>query len=524
MDIQESTLARFRTIAHGILESADLILTVGSIPDLTTSHQILRNSRTYLPPPRSRSPKKTALGSSPRRQSSMAPRASSPNVSSPSRSASHPVVVRRLDFEQDESSLQETPALSGSGARRGKRRDVYDIPEDGSPVPQSSEVLEESFVQEEITANDDSVVINSVVEESLVEQIGDDTSMGAEAVEDLIEVEEESESQIAPEPVKAKAGRKRKSDVLEPTQDEESNATKSRKRGATSAQASETQKKGKKVAPTPAVPARRSQRVSDITEQGPSILDASVDDSGDATGLTEEVPVVPKRRGRPPPKKSDAEKENAASAKPNKSAAVKAKESPVFKKPSKPAANSKEKSTAKGKAAAIAVDGAPQNNEADAGKLVDCMGKPLSKKDIEQMSTASVASRYGRGRHLSVFRELHPDAVARVGLTGRHRVTPIDFWRNDRISYDTDGRMTSVVKSQDPDSPVRRQKRGTSKAKGKKRALTAIEEEEVELDPWEEEDGTLVGNYKDYDPKTDASTGIIEDSKFGPPSLHNLIF
>lgn len=473
----------------------------GSIPDLTTSHQILRNSRTHLPPPRSRSPKKTALGSSPRRQSSMAPRASSVNASSPTRAASHPI-ARRLDFEHDDSSLQETPALSGSGARRGKRAHVYDIPEGSSPTRQTSAVLEESYVQEEITANEESALINGIGEESFVSQIGDDTTTGAEAdaVEDLVELEE---SEVAPEPVKqpAKRGRKRKSDALEPAQKEDMLAANPRKRGVTSAQASETQKKSKKSAPAPAP--RRSQRVSDITEQEPSILDA--------TGESEEAPVAPKRRGRPARVQPEAEKENAAPTKAAKQVSTKEKAETVFKKPPKPATKTKGKTEPKDKAEPKSKEKTPSADAVEAGKLVDVYGNPLSKKDIEQMSTTSVNSRFGRGRHLSVFREMDPEAVARVGRTGRHRVAPIDFWRNDRISYDVDGSMTSIVKNQDPEEPAKKQR--SSGTKGKKRTLTAIEED-VELDPWEEEEGILVGNYRDFDPVTDVtSNDIIEDSK-----------
>lgn len=442
----------------------------------------------------------------------MAPRASSLNPSSPSRATSNPAVARRLDFEQDESSLQETPALSGSGQRRGKRADVYDIPEDESPLPQTSAEFDESLVQEEITANENSVIINALTEESFVGQIGDDTVTGAEAMEDPIDEEEESEPVKQP----AKRGRKRKSDVLQPAQDEAPSATKTRKRGPAPTQASSAPNKPKKTAsiPTPTGPSRRSKRVSDMTEHEPSVLDASVDLSADATEEVEEVPVPAKRRGRPPRAKPDAEKENTTTAKATKTTTSKSKqqEEPSFKKPPKPLARSKTPAASKNKADASTSGQELQTSDVTSGKLVDAAGKPLSKKDIEQMSTTSVGSRFGRGRHLSVFRELEPEAVARVGRTGRHRVAPIDFWRNDRISYDLDGSMTSIVKNQGIESP-RKETKSYGRPKGKKRSLTAIEEEEIELEPWEEE-GKLVGNYRDFDPATDTTlSDILEDSE-----------
>lgn len=429
-------------------------------------------------------------------------------MSSPARASSHPAVARRLDFEQDESSLQETPALSGSGQRRGKRANVYDIPEDGedgSPVPETSAALEESYVQEEITANDSSVVISEIVEASFSAQVGDETTTGAEAVEDLVDVEE---SEMTPEPVKepAKRGRKRKSSVLEPPQEEQSSAAKPRKRGAGSAQTQAVQKRTKNPGPAPATTSRRSKRVSDMTEQEPSALDASAG----VPDETEEVTAPAKRRGRPPRAKQNVEKENSVSAKSSKQPAAKAKADAVFKKPPKPIAKTKDNSATKSKAEELT--GKASEDGVASGKLVDVHGHPLSKKDIEQMSTTSVGSRYGRGRHLSVFRELEPEAVARVGRTGRHRVAPIDFWKNDRIAYDTDGSMTSIVKNQDPE-PERKASRSYA-GRPKKRKLTAIEEEEIELDPWEAEDGVLVGNYRDFDPVTDVTTSdIIEDSE-----------
>ncbi|KAH7554957.1 hypothetical protein BM1_07618 [Bipolaris maydis] len=502
--------------------SESMELQESSIPDFATSNQLLRSNRTNLPPPRSRSPKKTYLGSSPRRQSSMVPRGSSAAPSSPIRASSHPI-ARRLDFEQDESSLQETPALSGSGARRGRRSDVYDIPEDGeeSPLPEPSAMMEESMVQQELMANEESAIF---AEESFVAQIGEESMAVEEAVEELID---EEESEVVTEPVKqpAKRGRKRKSDAVDNPEEQSEVAEKPRKRGP-GAQASESLK-GKKNGPAPTVQRRRSQRVSDISEPEASASELPADTTLDESEQIDEAPVAPKRRGRPPRAQPVAEKENTVVSKPAKSAATKAKNEETFKKPgkppgrpkantepkTKPAPKTKESSKAKPKEKTPLVDDA-------AGKLVDVYGNPLSKQDIDQMSTTSAGSRFGRGRHLSVFREIDPENVARVGRTGRHRVAPIDFWKNDHISYDVDGSMTSIVKSAAVEE-TRRQNRKYG-PKGKKKRLTMVEEEEIELDPWEEKDGRLVGNYRGYDPVINsASDEIIEDGKSPTLCRHN---
>ncbi|KAJ4987527.1 cupin [Stagonosporopsis vannaccii] len=481
-----------------------------SIPNITTSAAILRNNRTHLPPPRSRSPMKTAIGSSPRRQSSMVPRGSSVGASSPIRATSNPAVARRLDFheeEDEELSLQETPALSGSGQRRGKRNDVYAL--ERSPSRPHSAVMEESELQEEITANidEEELPVRIEIEESFVAQIGDDTVTGADAVESFLEEQTQVEEEVVPEPTKepARRGRKRKSDPVATVEEESPKPTKARKRGAAAAQAPEPAKKGKKTAavPAPAPPARRSKRMSDITEQEQSVIEVA-----DASEQNEEVSLPPKRRGRPPKVQKD-EAEPAPAGKTSKKTTAKStakeKTEPVFKKPSKPIAKPKDKPASKDKENVRTTDRIAKD---EGGRPVDAYGNPLSKADIEQMSTTSIGSRYGRGRHLSIFREMEPEAIARVGRTGRHRVAPIDFWKNDRINYNHDGSMQTIVKAPSPEPAPRVSTHGK---KGKKKALTTVEEEEVELDPWEEDDGFLTGNYKDFDPANEfTSPGLVE--------------
>jgi len=460
---------------------------------------------------------KTALGSSPRRQSSMAPRGSSAGLSSPIRAAAHPI-ARRLDFEHDDSSLQDNIALSGSGARRGQRNgasSVYDIPEDDSPPPEDSAIFEESLVQEQITANDEPLALGEVEEESFAAHVGDDTTTGAEATEDLIEdligteeADNANDVDDVPEPIQApaKRGRKRKSHVLEPSEQATDSAA-SRKRGPASAQ----EKKGSSAQ---AASSRRSLRVSDISGLEARTTEDAADVTVDMPEPINEPAPQPKRRGRPPRVQPASEKEKSSQAKNSETSVTTAKPENNFKKPAKAVPKPKVTTEPKkpGKTSrAQDKDKTPQVETEDAGKLVNAWGNPLSKKDVEQMSTASAGSRYGRGRHLSVFRELDPEAVARVGRTGRHRVAPIDFWKNESINYDVDGSMTAIVKNQDPE-PERKKSHYRTSAKSKKRTLTAVEEEEeIELEPWEEQDGVLVGNFKEFDHITNLTTPNIEE-------------
>ncbi|PSN68382.1 hypothetical protein BS50DRAFT_587562 [Corynespora cassiicola Philippines] len=534
MDIQEN-------------DKANVIATSGSVPDLATSAQLLRNNRTHFPPPRSRSPIKTALGSSPRRHSSMVPRLPSSDVpSSPAPAASTTAVSRRLEFEQEEdTSLQETPALSGSGQRRGKRS-IYSV--EPSPSRAHSVAYDESMVQEEIAVNDESGLDTELPEQTLAE-IGNDSIAGADAAEPFLGAEESevvSEPPEPPEPPKqpakrgrkrksdaveapaevsevaseppesprqpAKRGRKRKSDAVEAPAEDEPTAGRPRKRGAAAAQASLPQKKGKKAADdATTTQQRRSKRVSDVASEEPSNVEES---AVDVSEQIEEPPAKPKSRGRPPKAKSKPEdtapaKEKAAPVK-EKAALAKQKVAPVKEKPEVPAFKKPNPATKKPKAKADAEAGEkdPKTSEAEPGRLVDAYGKPLSKAELDKMSTTSAGSRYGRGRQLSVYRELDPDNVARIGRTGRHRVAPIDFWKNDKINYDHQGGMQSIVRNENQEPvPVKKGSRG----KGRRRTLTVVEEEQ-ELDPWEEEDGVFTGEYREFDPINEVVTdAIIED-------------
>ncbi|KAF2640777.1 hypothetical protein P280DRAFT_507384 [Massarina eburnea CBS 473.64] len=447
-------------------DSASMDIQESSVPSLaTTSANLLRNSRTHFPPPKARSPMKTTLGSSPRRQSSMGPRAPSANPpSSPTRAVSHPAVNRLLDFEQDEASLQETPALSGSGQPRGKRNSIYDI--ETSPSRANSVMLEEE-IQEEIA------------EESYVADVGNDSlSVAGDDVSEEVE-----ESPVIPEKPQNR-GKKRKSSVEPPDEEE---APKARRGRPASSQVSASQKKGKKAAPAPASQPRRSKRVSDVTEEEPSI---ALDVSAGATEDTDTPPVAPKRRGRPP---SHTEQ--------------KANNEPVFKKP-----KAMDKSKKKADPPATEKNKKEKKKEPvqaiEAGKFVDVHRKPISRADMDQMSTTSAGSRFGRGRHLSVFRELEPEAVARVGRTGRHRVAPVDFWRNESITYDKQMGMQAIVKNEFQE-PVPR-KYPASKAKGKRRNVAESEEEDMELEPWEENEGVFQGIHRDYDAVTGVATDLVE--------------
>ncbi|KAF9731907.1 cupin domain-containing protein [Paraphaeosphaeria minitans] len=498
-----------------LTESESMDLTSPIAQPAASAAKLLRSARTHLPPPKARSPMKTSLGSSPRRQSSMGPRAQPEPVSSPpSRSPSHPVISRRLDFEQEEFSLQETPALSGSGQRRGTRRSIYSI--EPSPSRITNSTMEET-IQEEIYAAEESAILNDIGEESGLQDIGNDTVLSAEseiseeddeAHEDMtaeaeIEVSVDmEESEIIPEPVKqpGRRGRKRKSDAVEPATIEKE-VPEPKKRGR-----KPLEKKDKNVVTAPAATSRRSKRFSDVTEQETSTME---DDSAGAAEAVDTPPEAPRRRGRPPAATA-APAEMAPPAKKQKHQAKEPEKKNVQSVSKKPKAAPVPKKKAKSEGA----ETASEQESAESGKLVDVYGKPISKADLEQMSTTSAGTRFGRGRHLSVFRELEPDSAATVGRTGRHRVKPINFWANEAVSYDPTGNMQAVVNRVYQEPPKVKRKAGR---KGQKRSLSAIEEEddddEVGRQPWEVEGGgKFQGTYKGYDAANKISTNNLIES------------
>ena len=157
------------------------------------------------------------------------------------------------------------------------------------------------------------------------------------------------------------------------------------------------------------------------------------------------------------------------------------------------------------------------------GELVDVYGHPISKDDLDHMSTTTTGTRSGRGRHLSVFRKWEPGSAATIGRTGRHRVKPINFWANEAVSYDSAGSMRAIVNRVFEEPPPKRiKKSGRRKMQSKLVSLAAEEDDEIGIQPWEEEGegelkGQFPGLYKGYDAANKVSTDkLITTSKLLP--------
>lgn len=400
-------------------------------------------------------------------------------------------VTRKLDFTQVETSLQDTPASSASGARTGgRRRDIYRL--SSSPIP------------EEITANEVSELMDTLAEDSFAgavqgnevdeEAIQEEITAGDISLQD--EEQEEEEPEQSPEPVKqpAKRGRKRKSDAVETEEPSPAVPKKTR----TTANQTKAAEKASKLAPKPRGRPPRA-RQSDATEEEPSnIQDASA---------VEEPSAQPKSRGRPKKQVATATEEPAKRKGRQPKAKSSSEAEPFAKDTGDEAVFKKPKAAPKPKGKPKAADKPEDDGKPKPGTLVDTFGKPITEQEADLRSVTSTASRFKRG--LSVFRQLGAEEVAKAhSRSGRHIIKPVDFWRNERAEYDQEGNLIYIAEKEDLDEPARA-RRPAPKSKSKKKKLAAVEEEdEEELEDWEKDPGSLEGAYRDYD----AATGMsLED-------------
>jgi len=466
---------------------------------------------------------KTALGSSPRRQSSVAPKSHRRSTLSPHRASSEAPVTRRLDFEQ-ETSLQDTPLVNGSAERRSKRSSIYDLAP--SPLPQQDTIMEESII-EEIIANGD----YSMQEDSSVAGVGDDDAT-AEDVQD-------EESEVMSEPVRqpakrgrkrksdpvdtstiggngagddvqeedsgaisgiakahAKRGRKRKSDAIESSNIEESVPTRSAKKSAAAAQrgkgAAQPVTKGGRGRPKKATPP------TEIEPSTASARDSADEDKAIGEPVEDPAPVAKRARGRPP-SKAKAEATGATEAN-----AAKQRKEAVFKKP-------KAISKPTNKEASVKKSERSEEQIADDGSavLVDVFGRPIPRdpaKPEDAVTIASNMSRYGRGRQLlSVYRRTAAEDAPK-SRHGRPIFRPINFWANEKAVRERDGTVDAVDRwiNPEPVKPAKRSRRTTVKPKKEPTPVPELEE-------WEEDEpGCLEGRVASWpDPNENLDLGKL---------------
>ncbi|KAF2145897.1 uncharacterized protein K452DRAFT_340399 [Aplosporella prunicola CBS 121167] len=509
--------------ADTTLTSSDMDVQQSSMPepaDALSARRSIRPTKTsYFPPPMARSPIKTNIGSSPRRQSSMGPPSQMRrSARTPDRAASHPVVARKLDFGGDE---QTSETIRSSGSRssrtRGKERaDIYDLRP--SPVPDQNQTHDESIVEEE--TQDFDFPVNGVNDDSPLP--GD----GGDSLQILPDVEQPLEGTPLVERPKTKRGRPKKDAESVQKENEEEPAIptsppaskKGRGRpkkanGLVSAKASNAA--ASKVAPgrSASKPATNGQVDEesamdlDVPTEEPSFQQQDTEMEVDQEVATELEPEPePPKRKRGPGKKSSKpivqEDESEEPTEDQEPPTKRAKKKPAPKKP-------------------------PPSQRDPNARITSSrknVGKEKENEEPElQQSPAKRGSKPPTAlpRSLQVLRDGTPfdDAGVKTTRSGRTSVKPLNFWQNEKIEYLHDGTKQQITRAEETEVPKRKmeKRRGRGRPRVKPEKSENAEEEDLELEEWEKSPGVMAGWVNGWDETEQVvinEGGIQEDLAF----------
>ena len=461
-------------VVHDIQSISLTLPLAGTIPDPTEVLRSARNGKVILPPPKSRSPMKTNLNSSPRRsvgRASLGP--SSPtrqNGDTPTRASSHPAANRRLDFsmEKARSSVERSfqrgqpPALMGRGqlstVNRGKKR-AFDLSmedddddEEGEAQLTNGDTIGEENFSISLANGDDSMTLPQLDEEE--EPVEEEQAQAGQE-----EIEEESI--IQPK----RKGRPRKVGKLLSTAQE---AAGSKVVAASQAGAVKSNS--------------RPRRASTI----------DVEDS--------QMPVAePKPKGWP----SKKAKTRAA---PNDEPEVMPETQSVRAKTKQPAIAETPKQRGRKKAH-------PSERGPNA-KITSVKKAPRKSASVEPRAMRASSARPGP-RSLLVLRSGTPaeDSGSLTTRSGRNSVKPLAFWRNERIVFgESQGKygtsdvvlpsIKEVIRTDELEQPRPRYTAGRRKPVRNRRQLDDVDEEDEDKEPWEIEKGILQAEVVRWDPRT----------------------
>lgn len=440
----------------------------GSAPDVTTTLGHRKTPR--LPPARQSPLKRTSIGGSPKRMSSVRPQsrpAISEEPASSPRGHSEPAVNRKLQFEtlnRNRKSLRvvdsQSPFKPKHKLRRStgpERPDVYDYEEDDYGAQASSYDQTNGIVEEE---EEEEGVEQSIEGDDQPLMIGDEPR---EVEQTTLSIRE------AEAPAKRRRGRPRKSDVSNTSQvhispEASSSGTKRARTSLHDSQieADEQERPSKKSRPSNSS-ARYDQdeeveagassvnvenenltNVDDVDGHQP-FLDSQLEAQADA----EEQVEVPKRgRGRPKGKKAKAAVLKESDANRN----VKPRGSPV--KPSG--------SPIKGRGASMG---------------------PVSNVNLRAVTPAA-------------------DAQEHTSRAGRNLINPLKFWENEGRIW-RNGEIEGIIRAEPVEQSRARTKRRKKSRKNGNRLRDINEESETEStmpDEWEEQAGVIAGNVASWDP------------------------
>lgn len=469
-----------------------------------SERRLLKSTRTTLPPPTGRSPYKTNIGSSPRRQSSAAPQSRFAEKT-PEPALSKPAVKRKLDFFADEPrpSIEFSPGKEPMKGPLYAKRDtthagtsVYELqpsPSVGSKRKRDSELIEEQPDEEDepyLNGFDDNY------EAPLYDKDDDEMIDGNFDAP----IESPISSPIMQQPKK----RGRKSNGNESTVNP---ALLTKKQAANRSHIEDSFEPDASGHEEPAVGGAskaKKKRTSNGSRQASSrkrAQDSSILTEGEssiAVPTANDPSLAAPKRGRGRPKGSKTK--------------VKVHQDLVVGETADLAPPAKKAKTTKA---------APK--ERDANIMMPPPLRPTKTPSVEPPSrrsaTLSPSKRAAASRTLTILREGTPaeDPGASRTRSGRHCIKPLEYWLGERSERDPDGTLVGIVRAESVAIASRPYTRRASAAPTRSKASSArarrgtedttlgvireegYEAEEVELEEWEAEGGVIRGFVRTWD-------------------------
>ncbi|KAK8169488.1 kinetochore CENP-C fungal-like protein [Phyllosticta citrichinensis] len=520
------------------LTSEDMDIQQSSMPepaDALSARKSIRPGRnsTFLPPPMGRSPIKTSLGSSPRRQSSMGPPSMRRATKSPDRASSHPAVARRLDFNSTDGASDQGDG-SASRNKGNARRSVFDL--EPTPEPELEPTQEDTIADEEEFEDEEVAPANGVEDESLVPVEDGDT---LPAVEDEGEDNTEEPSELPAAKPRKGPGRPRQG-IENPAQQLENQGAKSDKPAK---RAPGRPKKSNKLASVQASNAsnglgsRAGRRtrvaatgdVSDISS-AENEQEAEEPSLAEVEERAEESPrPQPKKRGRPKASASktttkdaldtgessvrnfdEAEVEEAAASQPRKRGRPKGsgQKTADATKPQQQSGAQDEERPSKRTKKDTTTETANKKHPSQRGpKAKITPARPAN--EIPQPKVGRAGS-MAPPKSSHILRATTPfdDAGVKTTRSGRASIKPLAKHLGEKVEYAWDGQNLGIIRADENELPKRKHK-GTGKGKKRKRASSTVSDEpELELEDWETGAGIIAGYLNEWDDQKNTS---IED-------------
>lgn len=459
MDVQESAYIKDEEDEEDMLTRR---ARSGSAPDVTTT---LGNRKTPRLPPARQSPlKRTSIGGSPKRMSSVRPQsrpAISEEPASSPRGQSEPAVNRKLEFQnlnRSRKSLHvadtESPFKPKHKLRRSTgpgRPDVYDYEEDDVDPGAAT-----SYDQTDGITEEDNSVELSIEGDNQPLMTNDDDDEPMEVEQTTLSIRE------AAAPSKRKPGRPRKSDITNTSQVDisatgSSSGTKRARSSLNNSQADrDLQARPSKKSRTSKSSARHEE---EEVEAGPSTFAADNEYLTNADEDDGHQPLL------------DSQLEAEADAEQQIEAPKKGKGRPKGKK---------------GKSAVL--------KEGDANRAIKSKGSPV-RSPIKRGASMGPVSNVN-------LRAVTPaaDAHEHTSRAGRNLINPLKFWENEGRIW-RNGEIEGIIRAEPVEHSKARTKRRKKSRKQGNRLRDISEESETEStmpDEWEEQAGVITGNVANW--------------------------